>query len=424
MQHQIATHRLANGVTVITVPVPGTSTITSVVFFRVGSRYEADHQQGLAHFTEHLVFKGGVRYPTSRDVTQTVDGIGGEMNAFTSYEYTGFYVKAAKEHVATALDVLSDITLHATFPEQELEKEKGVITEEINMYEDLPMRRVDHVLMEQLFGDTPLGRRILGTKDSVANFTQQDFLNYRQQFYHGDSCVVVLAGAVSPEESQKLGEEYFSSLPSGSVATYSPAHFHEKPAVLADVRPGEQYHLQLAVPGLPLAHESAPTQKVLDTILGGTMSSRLFVAVREERGLCYYVRAGSDALLDTGVFSASAGVDVKRLDVAVQAIIDEFKRLRDEGVTEEELVRAKAYLTGKAAMSMEGSDEVAMYYGLQYALEYRTDSVSEHVAKIQEVTAQQVQELAKQLFVPGSARLAVVGPQPHTETLEGILASL
>ncbi len=424
MQHQIATHRLENGVTVITVPVPGTSTITSVVFFRVGSRYESDHQQGLAHFTEHLVFKGGVRYPTSRDVTQTVDGIGGEMNAFTSFEYTGFYVKAAKEHVGTALDVLSDITLHATFPEAELEKEKGVITEEINMYEDLPMRRVDHVLMEQLFGNTPLGRRILGTKASVAGFTQQDFLDYRKEFYHGDSCVVVLAGAITPEESEKLAREYFSSLPSGSVASYSPADYQSLPAVMADVRPGEQYHLQLAVPGLPLGHESAPTQKVLDTILGGTMSSRLFIAVREERGLCYYVRAGSDALLDTGVFSASAGVDVKRLDVAVQAIIDEFKRLRDEGVTEEELVRAKAYLTGKAAMSMEGSDEVAMYYGLQYALEYRTDTVAEHVAQIQAVTAQQVQELAQQLFVSGSARLAVVGPQPHLETLEGILASL
>ena len=403
------------------IPLVSTEAVTTIVLMGVGSRYESNEQQGLAHFTEHMVFKGGRSYASAQAVSQALDAVGGEFNAFTSEEFTGFYTKTDKRHIELGLDVLSDIVLHAKFPEDELEKEKGVIVEEINMYEDMPMRNVHHLLASLVFGDTPLGRPILGTKESIADFTREDFVNYRKQFYRGSQCTVVIAGAVDPANGETLVSKYFAELASGEPYRPVPATFQGPVRVALDVRKSEQTHLALAIQALQLNDPRKYALRTLATILGGNMSSRLFVSVREEQGLCYYVRAHTDSMVDTGTIVISAGVDNNRLPLAVSAIVKELQKLKDELVSDEELNRAKQYQLGKILLSLEDSEDVAEFYGLQHVLEGKIDSIDELERGIESVTAQEVLELAQKLFVNNGLRLAVSGPYEDVEALNHLM---
>jgi predicted Zn-dependent peptidase len=420
--HTILVDTLSNGITLVSVPLPGTAAVTAIVLMGVGSRYESDAQQGLAHFTEHMVFKGGKRYPSAQAIAQALDAVGGEFNAYTSQEFTGFYTKTAAPHLELGLDVLSDMLLHASFPSDELEKEKGVIVEEINMYEDMPMRKVDQVLSRLVFGDTPLGRPIIGTKQSVTAFTPEDFFNYRHQFYFGKRCVIVVAGAVDLKEVKTLAERYFSELPEGSTYTSPQGVFQEtEKRVRIEKKESEQSHLILAVKAYPLKHPKRYIFRVLSTILGGNMSSRLFVSVREQQGLCYYVRAVPDTFVDVGMLVAAAGVDNNRLDQAVAAIVQEMQKLRDELVSPEELNRAKQFILGKMLLGTEDSEQVAELYGMQQLLEGKTQSLTDSANEFMAVTAEEIQEVARELFVSQWARLAVIGPQDNEEKLDQIL---
>ncbi len=255
------------------IPLPATAVVTTFVLMGVGSRYESEKQQGLAHFTEHMVFKGGRKYTTAAAVAQAFDAVGGEFNAFTAQEFTGFYAKTASMHMELGLDVLSDMVLHASFPEEELEKEKGVIIEEINMYEDLPMRKVDHVLSELAFGDTGLGRPISGTKKTVSAFTRQDFLDYREQFYMGEKCTIVLSGAINPSEVIELVEKYFAEMPRGQKYDTSTVKVLDTDKrVKLETKKSEQTHIMVAVKGYELGHPMRYPYRILATILGGNMS--------------------------------------------------------------------------------------------------------------------------------------------------------
>lgn len=421
MQHQVYHEHLPNGISLIVVPLQNTATVTSMVFMGVGSRYEADTQQGLAHFTEHMVFKGGQKYTTAQMVAQTLDAVGGEFNAFTGQEYTGFYTKTDATHTELGLDVLSDMLLHATFPADELEKEKGVIVEEINMYEDMPMRKVGHTLMDLLFGDTPLGRKILGTKESVTGFTREDFIRYREQFYMGAKCTIALAGAIAPERARELVWQYFQELPHGSAYQPDLSVWRTDRRVELEEKGSEQTHLILAAKAYPTGDPRQPILRVLNTILGATMSSRLFVSVREQQGLCYYVRSNTDSYRDTGFLYASAGVDNRRFPKAVEAIVAEFRRLRDVPVDPEELERAKQHLAGKAAITFEGSDEVAEYYGIQDLEEQSQETVAEYLEKVRRVTAEELQQVAADIFQNDNLRLAAIGPHTDPATLDALL---
>jgi len=420
MQHQVYHEQLPNGISLIVVPIASTATVTSIVLMGVGSRYESDHQRGLAHFTEHLVFKGGKKYPTAQLIAQTLDGIGGEFNAFTGQEYTGFFTKTDSAHAELGLDVLADMTLHATFPADELEKEKGVIVEEFNMYEDMPMRKVGHVLMDLLFGDTPLGRQILGTKESVVAFTREDFIKYREQFYFGSQCTIAVAGAVTPEQVKEWVWARFQEMPKGQAYEPIPGVWGTE-RVKLDVRKSEQSHLILAAKAFSYNDPKQPILRVLNTVLGSTMSSRLFVSVREQQGLCYYVRSGTDTYRETGFICASAGVDNQRFPQAVEAIVKELRKMRDELVSPEELDRAKQHLKGKAAMTFESSEEVAEYYGIQDLEEHSQETVEDYLRKVDMVTAEQIQELAQELFQTDHLRLAAVGPYTDTASIEALL---
>ena len=422
LEHHVIHSVLPNGISLVVVPLANTGAVTAMVLMGVGSRFESDNQRGLAHFTEHMVFKGGKRYPSSQAITETLDAVGGEFNAFTSHEYTGFYAKTAAEHVGLSLDVLSDMVLHAKFPEDELEKEKGVIVEEINMYEDMPMRKVDYTLMELLFGDTPLGRSILGTKKSVTSFTAQDFHAYRKQFYLGRQCTIAVTGSVDAEEVKKQVEHYFGAMPTGE--NYKPVMaqmVHGKGRVLVEKKASEQTHFMLAAESYPTTDSRRYAQRILAVILGGNMSSRLFVKVREEQGLCYYVRANTDTYEDVGFMVASAGVDNARLHDAVKAIVKQFQEIKDSGVTEEELKRAKSYLTGKTLLAMEDSEHVAEYYASQDRLEGTRETPAEVLEALLNVSKADVTAVAQDIFQNHKLRLAVIGPDHDAAALDQLL---
>jgi predicted Zn-dependent peptidase len=388
----------------------------------VGSRYEGEHQQGLAHFTEHMVFKGGRKYITAQQIAQTLDAVGGEFNAFTSQEFTGFYTKTAGAQLELGLDVLSDMVLHATFPEEELTKEKGVIVEEINMYEDMPMRKVDQVLSKLVYGEAPLGRPITGSKETVTAFTREDFVKYREQFYMGAQCTVVIAGAVDPEEAKALVEKFFGEMPSGrGYAPAAASYISTNEKVRIEEKASEQTHLMLATTGYPIAHPNKYPYRLLSVILGGNMSSRLFVSVREQQGLCYYVRCMPDSYQDTGMFVASAGVDNARLPQAVAAIMTELRLIRNELVSEEELERAKQFLLGKMLLSLEDSEQVAEFYGMQSLLEGGIELTDAIEQRILSVTREEIQQVAQELLTEDALRLAVIGPHTDKEALAKLL---
>ena len=421
MHHQIHRTELPNGISLVQIPLQGTEAVTAIVLMGVGSRYESDKQQGLAHFTEHMVFKGGKTFTDAQAISQALDAVGGEFNAFTSQEFTGFYTKTAARHLELGLDVLSDMVLHAQFPAEELEKEKGVIVEEINMYEDIPMRKVDQLLSKLVFGDTPMGRKILGTKESVTAFTREDFVKYREQFYFGHQCTVVLAGKLDEVAARAMVETMFAELPKGQPYKPLPSAFLSGPKVLLETTDSQQSHLMVATKGYELSHPKRYAYRVMTTILGGNMSSRLFVSVREKQGLCYYVRAVPDTYVDAGVLACAAGVDNNRLRLAVSAIVKELALLRDQPVGPEELDRAKQYMLGKMLLGLEDSEEVAEFYGMQDLLEHATLSPDEIEKEIMAVTAEEVQEICKELFTDENLRLAVVGPEKDATALEALL---
>jgi predicted Zn-dependent peptidase len=394
-----------------------------MVLMGVGSRHESDQQRGLAHFLEHMVFKGGDRYPNAQAVSSALDNVGAQYNAFTSQEYTGFYAKTTAENLRTGLDVISDMLLNAKFKPEDLEREKGVIVEEINMYEDMPQAKVEQTYADLAYGDTGLGRPIIGTKESVRSFTSDDFKRYREQFYHGSQCTVVVAGSCAPEEVLSMVTEFFASMPAGTRQEAAPAELStSKERVALETKQSEQTHLILGVAGLDMLDERWAVQRVLRYVLGGTMSSRLFTSVREEQGLCYYVHSYTEEYLDSAQFVVSAGVDNTRLQQAIVAITKELRKIREFGITEEELGRAKQAIRARLIMNLESSQSVAEYYGLQHQVERRIESPEKIVARTEAVTADEVRLLAHELFQDDRLRLAVIGPHHDVHALESILS--
>lgn len=292
------------------------------------------------------------------------------------------------------------------------------------MYEDMPMRKVDQVLAKLLFGDTPMGRPILGTKKSVTAFTREDFLQYRQQFYKGARCTIAIAGAVDPDKAKAMVSQYFADLPQGEAYVPTPSAIVPlagEDRVRIEERKSEQTHLMLAIKAYPTMHPRRHAFRVLSTMLGGNMSSRLFVSVREEQGLCYYVRAFPDTFADSGFLAAAAGVDNNRLPLAVEAIMKELRHMRSEAVSDEELNRAKRYIEGKVKLSMEDSEQVAEFYGLQDLMEGTRETPEEIIEKVRLVTKEDVLAVAQDLFVDDSLRIAIIGPHQDTSTINASL---
>lgn len=414
--------KLGNGLTIQVIEMPGTNVVTSLILVGAGSRNENKEVNGIAHFLEHMFFKGGEKYKTPKEVVSSIDSIGAEFNAFTSEEVVGYYVKSGKQYVEKSLDVLSDMLTKARFPTEEIEKERGVILEEIAMYLDLPMRKIYDDFMELMYGDQPLGREILGSKKIIKSVQQKDFFDYKELLYTPENIVVTLAGAVT-EKDMDLVEKYFVFEENKRTHKASPFDLKccSKKFSIRE-KQTEQYHISFGVLGLPEKDERFNTQLLLGTILGGNMSSRMFQNIREEKGLCYSIGTSSTGFSDTGVLATRAGVKLEKVLEAVEAIRYEYDEISKHGVTNEEVENAKAYLLGRIDLGTEDTEGVAFYYGENTLMHNLQESYEERKNKIEKITKEEIDELAKELLQPEKFRFAGIGPKIDEEKLLSLIS--
>lgn len=401
----------SNGLRLLTAPVEGTKSVTVLILVGAGSRYESDRERGIAHFLEHMFFKGGKKYDTPKKVSETIDSIGGDFNAFTGKEYAGYYVKCSGDFIETAFDVLSDMLISTKLAAEDIERERGVILEELNMYQDAPMYQVGWDFEHLLFGDTPMGRDQIGLPETIRAFSADDFRAYRHDLYTADNTVLVVAGDITPEKAEELTESFFSFDDRKKSRSFDAVL--EKTAenrVSVREKKTEQAHLVMGFPGVPFGHPQEYAARLLSVILGGNMSSRMFLSVREEKGLCYSIHTSTDQYSDTGVLSTHAGVDLRRVPEAIAAISEEYRRIAEEGIEEAELAKAKSFLKGKLTLRMEDSEERASFFGVQAILRGEVFPLEELFQKIESVSREDVQSIARTLLTPEQCHLSLIGP--------------
>lgn len=401
---------LANGLRIVTVPMPDNPSITVLVMVEAGSKYETKEINGLSHFLEHMVFKGTPKRPKAIDISRELDSIGAHYNAFTSQEFTGYYAKADARHFGTILDVVSDMYLNPLFDENEMAKEKGVIIEEVRMYQDLPQRHVHDIFMELLYGDQPAGWNVVGTESNIRGFKRQDFLSYRAAHYLAGATTVIVAGSIDEAEAVKDVEKAFAAVPSGLKGAKLPVKESQSgPAVRSDFKETDQTHIVIGARTFPILDRRMPVMSVLSTVLGRGMSSRLFSKMRDELGICYYINAGHDPFTDHGVLSISAGLDNSRVEEGIRGILSECRRLKDETVGAAELKKAKDYIAGTTMLELETSDARSEFCGYQEIMKKTIEAPEELIKKINRVTAEEVKKLAAETFVDDKLNLAVIG---------------
>ena len=412
---------LDNELRVITAAMPHTLSVAVSVFVGVGSRYETDAEAGISHFIEHLLFKGTKKRPTSREISEAIEGVGGILNGGTDKELTVYWCKVAQSHFPRALDVLLDILRHSRFDPQEIERERQVIIEEINMSRDSPQHWVHILVDELLWPGHALGRDIAGSKESVAAITREMMLNYMDGQYQPGRITVAIAGNVEHREmvtavSQNLGD-WTSQSP---LAEYTPYQAQPPRRMALETRDTEQTHLCLALPGLSLLHPQRFTLGLLNIVLGEGMSSRLFVEIRDRLGLAYSIHSYIDHLHDSGSMMVYAGVEPKNLPTVITAILDQLDKLK-KIIPDSEITKAKELAKGRLLLRMEDNRNVAGWIGGQEILTGRVLGIEQVVDIIDAITADELKKLAEELLVGSQLCLAVVGPLKTEEPLENLL---
>lgn len=413
--------KLKNDITLIRVPVKGTKAVTVLAMFPVGSRYEEKKISGISHFVEHIMFKGTVKRPTTQDISRTLDAVGAQYNAFTSKEYTGYYVKIAAQKQELAFDVLSDILFNSEFKAEEIEKEKGAIVEELRMYRDNPLMDIETQFENHLFGDNSLGRDIGGTDESVRSLSREDLWNYYQKHYSPKNMVVAVAGALDTKKMKKY-LSFFEGQIAPKVAL--PFSFYKKnfeqvilnnesksleKRIKVNEKKVDQAQFIMGFLGLKINHPDQYALAVLSTILGGGMSSRLFIEVRERRGLAYMVRSSNSNYRDMGAFYIQAGLDPSRITEAVQVITQEIEKIKNQLVEDKELEDAKSNISGKMALEMEDCHNQAQWYAEKFLFSPHIESPDEVVKKIKQVTKQDVRRVARNILQMNSVHYAAIG---------------
>ena len=412
---------LPNGVRVLTASMPQAKSVACFVMLAAGSRYETRETNGIAHFAEHMFFKGTEKRPDARVIAGEIDSIGGEFNAFTGKEYTGYYVKCAAEHRDVALDVLVDMLRNSKFDPEEIEREKGVIVEEMNMYYDTPRDYVEGVYDELLYGDQPLGWEIIGGKETVRAAGRETFLDYLGRWYRAPRMVAGVAGNVGRDVVSRL-EELLGSVEDGSEGAPDGVSWKQDgPRVKIHTKQSDQAHVRVGVHSYPLEHPDRYALALLATVLGGGMSSRLFTEVRERRGLAYSVGSSVSRYADTGTMSISAGVSPENLNEATTVIMAELRRLVDEPVGEEELTKARDYAAGSFRLGLESTMSLGQRAGDALLTTGVIEPVDEVVGKLRAVTAADVQRVARRLFHDNNLAMAVVGPAGDADELAKLL---
>lgn len=410
-----------NGLRVISSPMLHTRSVCLAFFIGTGSRYETEAEAGISHFSEHLCFKGTERRPTSKEISEAIEGVGGMLNGGTGKELTIFWSKVASHHFPLALDVLTDLLRHSRFDLAEVERERQIITEEINMTLDLPQHRVDILIDELLWPGQPLGRDVAGTKETVAALTRQQILDYVSSHYLANNTVISIAGDIREEEAIDMVRQAFADWSEGKLPVMSPTDDNQNaPRLHIEPKSTEQVHLCLATRGLSLFHPDRFALDLLNVILGEGMSSRLFINVRDRKGLAYDIHSDVSHFLDSGSVIVYAGVQPKQVNSALIAILEELARLKD-GIPEAELTKAKELSKGRLLLRMEDSRSVASWSGAQELLLGHILTVDEVVSKIEAVTSNDLKQIARQLLVTEKLNLAIVGPVSKEEPLADLL---
>ncbi len=401
---------LPNGLRLLTVPMPHVRSVTVAMFLGAGSRYESDEEAGLSHFLEHMLFKGTRRRPLAQEISETIEGVGGYMNASTDREVTTYWAKVAKHHFGTALDLLSDMMLNSVYDPNEMERERGVILEEIASVNDSPQQRADLLIDQVLWPDQPLGRDIAGTKESVSSITRPQMMEYLGCQYAPSNAVVAVAGDLAHEAVVDSVAALLGEWSPAEPRSWFPAINGQKsPRVRLQPQKTEQAHVCIAFPALSSKHPDRYSLDLLNVILGEGMSSRLFVEIRERQGLAYDVHSYVTHLLDDGAVTIYAGVEPKKIDAAINAALSEVNRLRD-GVPEHELHKAKEMVKGRLLLRTEDTRSMAGWVGAQELLRGEINTVDDIVDIIDAVQADDLQRIAGDIFNADKVNLAVVGP--------------
>lgn len=411
-----------NGLRVITIPMKDNPTITVLVLVGTGSDYEPKEINGISHFLEHMCFKGTENRPTPQSISLELDSLGCQYNAFTGNEYTGYYAKSDAKNFKKVFEIISDIYLNSTFSENEINKEKGVIIEEMNMYEDMPHMNVQDLFENVLYGDQPSGRKIVGTKENIENMVRQNFIDYKNNHYVAEKTVVVVAGSIDNSSVYKEIEKYFGKISTKKGGKKEKTkELQTKPEIFIKYKDTDQTHFVLGFRSFSMFDKKNIKVSMLSAVLGAGMSSRLFIKLREELGVAYYVRASNNASLDHGSFQISAGVNNSKFEKTITEILKECKKLIHEKVSEKELNKVKSFLIGNMKMSLESTDDIANFYGGQELLKNEIKTLDEKIKEVKKITPEDIQKVAKEIFINEKLNLAVIGPIKNVDNLKRLL---
>ena len=401
---------LKNGLRIITIPMKDNPTATVLVLVEAGSKYEKKDNNGVSHFLEHMCFKGTTNRPTAMDISKELDGIGSHYNAFTSQEHTGYYAKADYKNLDKILDVVSDMYLNPVFDENEIEKEKGVIIEEINMYLDLPKSVVQDEFLKLLYGDHPAGWNIAGPKENIKKMKRSDFIDYRSKHYVASATTVIVAGKINEAETFKKITKLFKNVGKWKKEDKEKVIESQKePQATVFYKDTDQTHIILGTRSYDTYNKYNSIIRIIIALLSGGLSSRLFEKMRNEMGICYYVYADNDTFTDHGVFSVSAGVDSNRVKEDITAILVELKKLKTELVDKEELNKVKQFLIGNLNLGLESSDSIASFYGYQEIMRKNIKKPEDIIKEIKAVTAEEIKFISERIFKNEILNLAIVG---------------
>ena len=416
-------HTLKNGLRIALVPMPESATATIIIMTGTGSRYENEKENGLAHFLEHMFFKGTKKRPDAHSISSELEAIGSVYNAFTSKDHTAYWAKVSKQYIDTAINVLSDMFINSTLASKEIEKERGTIIQEIDMYEDMPMNNVDNVFEKLIFGaDHPLGRTILGPKENIRTFSQKDFAEYLKRNYTPENTIVCVAGSFSTTKVLAKLRREFGKIKRVKQPELVPfTSVQTSPRVAIKKKKTDQTHLMLGVPSYPYLHKDEYALAVLATILGQGMSSRIFIEVREKRGLAYSVRAWTEKYPDTGYFVVQAGIDHEKVQKVVETILSEFRKIKRENVSAAELKKAKSFIKGALAISLETSDGMAGDAASSLVAIGKIRRLEENLRGIDKVTDADIKRVANDILRTEKLNLALIGPHAEKEKFLSLL---
>ncbi|MGA8849023.1 MAG: pitrilysin family protein [Dehalococcoidia bacterium] len=413
---------LDNGLRVLTSTMPHSRSVCLAIFVGAGSCYESKEEAGISHFAEHLFFKGTEKRPTAKEISEDIEGVGGIINGGTDKEITVFWCKVASPHFSIALDVLSDLLLNSRFVNKDIEQERQVIMEEINMNLDIPQQQISMLIDELLWPEQPLGREVSGYKETVSSITREQLLNYVARRYMPNNTVLSIAGNIQHEEVITQIKPLFDKWAAGKLMTgYITNDKQTEARLRIEPKDIEQAHLCLAVHGFSQSHPQRFTLDLLNTVLGGGMSSRLFTEIRENRGLAYDIHSYTEHFLDSGSFGIYAGVDAQKVEIALAAILEEVSKIK-QGITASELTRAKELSKGRLYLRFEDSQNVALWYGGQEILTQQILDIDDVISIVDAITMGELKEVAEEILTDSGLNLAVTGPIKEEESYREVLS--